>query len=656
MNDQKPKGPLPPKKPKQPSKKNKFNRNLFLLLIIFLIVISLFNFIRLGSGIEQTELSYTQFLSLVERGQVDKVIIKGHYISGKLGEGVQFRTYAPEDPELIKTLREKGVEIEAYPEGSSWLVSLLGGFLPILIFVGIWIYIVRQMRITGNRALSFGKSKGKMTSKDAVKVTFKDVAGAEEAKEELQEVIEFLKHPQKFQRLGAKIPKGILLVGPPGCGKTLLARAVAGEAGVPFFNMSGSDFVEMFVGVGASRVRDLFEQGRKNAPSIIFIDELDAVGRQRFAGIGGGHDEKEQTLNQLLVELDGFSPRKGVIIMGATNRPDVLDIALLRPGRFDRRITVNVPDIKEREAIIALYMRNKPIVKEVDIKVLARRTPGFVGSDIENLVNEASLLAARRNRNNISMEEFEEAIDRVIAGPEKKSRIMREKEKKIIAYHESGHTLVGNLLPHADPIHKVSIIPRGSVALGYTLQLPLEDRYLATKSELLDKLSVLLAGRASEELIFKEASTGAQNDLEQATHIARKMICDYGMSEKLGPVALGKGNGEVFLGRDFLKEKNYSEELAFDIDKEIFCIIKKAYERALAILRKHKGKLIRLAELLEKKEILEKDDIEKILGKKITEESAARGSAVNKKAKGNKRKLVSKKANGHKSSNSQPKK
>lgn len=653
MNDQKPKGPLPPK---QPLKKNKFNRNLFFLLIIFLIVISLFNFIRLGSGVEQAELSYTQFLSMVERGQIDKVTIKGHLISGKIDEGLRFSTYAPEDPELIKTLREKGVEIEAYPEGSSWLVSLLGGLLPILIFVGIWIYIVRQMRITGNKALSFGKSRARMASKDAVKVTFKDVAGAQEAKEELQEIIEFLKHPQKFQRLGAKIPKGILLVGPPGCGKTLLARAVAGEAGVPFFNISGSDFVEMFVGVGASRVRDLFEQGKKSAPSIIFIDELDAVGRQRFAGIGGGHDEKEQTLNQLLVELDGFSPRKGVIVMAATNRPDVLDMALLRPGRFDRRITVNIPDIKEREAIIALHMRNKPIAKEVDIKVLARRTPGFVGSDIENLVNEASLLAARRNRSNISMEEFEEAIDRIIAGPEKKSRIMREKEKKIIAYHESGHTLVGNLLPHADPIHKVSIIPRGSVALGYTLQLPLEDRYLTTKSELLDRLSVLLAGRASEELIFKEASTGAQNDLEQATHIARKMICDYGMSEKLGPVTLGKGNGEVFLGRDFLKEKNYSEELAFDIDKEIFRIVKESYERALKILRRYKGKLIRLAEFLEKKEVLEKDDIEKILGKKITEESVANKKTKAKSDKSNKRKAVSKKTNGYKSSSSQPKK
>lgn len=643
MNDKLPKRPL--------KKNNKFIRNLFLLFIVFVIVISLFNFIQLSSRVNETKLSYTQFLDLVQRGQVDKVAIKGRLITGMLDARTQFQTYAPDDPELINILRENRVEIEAYPEGSSWLVSLLGGFLPILIFVGIWIYLIRQMRLTGNRALSFGKSRAKMSPKEAVKVTFEDVAGAEEAKEELKEIIEFLKRPQKFQRLGAKIPKGILLVGPPGCGKTLLAKAVAGEAGVLFFSISGSDFVEMFVGVGASRVRDLFEQGRKSAPCIIFIDELDAVGRQRFAGIGGGHDEKEQTLNQLLVELDGFNPRKGVIIIGATNRPDVLDIALLRPGRFDRRITVNVPDIREREAIIRLHMRNKPIAKEVDVKVLARRTPGFVGSDIENLVNEASLLAARRNKNEITMKELEEAIDRVIAGPEKKSRVMKEKEKKIIAYHESGHTVVGNLLPNADPIHKVSIIPRGSVALGYTLQLPLEDRYLATESELLDKLSVLLAGRASEELIFKEVSTGAQNDLEQATHIARKMICDYGMSDKMGPVTLGKGNGEVFLGRDFLKEKNYSEELAFDIDKEIMRIIKQCYDKALKILRSRKGKLIRLAELLEKKEVLETDDIEKVLGKKITVEGLA-----NKKAKNSRKKLTSRKKNGYKTPGSQSKK
>jgi len=664
MNNKLPKQPLKNNRlPKQPSKNNKlprqplkkknnnkFIRNLFLLFIVFVVVISLFNFIQLSSRVQETKLSYSQFMGMVEGNQIDKITMKGNLITGQLDERTRFQTFAPNDPELISILRENGVEIEVYPEGSSWL-GLLGGLLPILIFVGIWIYIMRQMRFTGNKALSFGKSRAKMTSNEAAKTTFRDVAGAEEAKEELKELIEFLKTPQKFQRLGAKIPKGILLVGPPGCGKTLLARAVAGEAGVPFFSISGSDFVEMFVGVGASRVRDLFEQGRKNAPCIIFIDELEAVGRQRVAGIGGGHDEEEQTLNQLLGELDGFSSRKGVIIIAATNRPDVLDMALLRPGRFDRKITVNIPDIREREAILALYMKNKPVAKEVNIKVLARRTPGFVGSDIETLVNEASLLAARKNKNEIAMKELEEAIDRVIAGPEKKSRVMKDKERKIIAYHESGHTLVGNILPNADPIHKVSIIPRGSVALGYTLQLPLEDRYLATKSELLDKLSVLLAGRASEEVIFKEVSTGAQNDLEQATHIARKMVCDYGMSEKMGPMTLGKGNGEVFLGRDFLKEKNYSEEMAFNIDKEIMSLIKQCHETALRILKKYKGKLIRLAELLEKKEVLGADDIEKILGKKTTAEEL-----VNKKVRSSEKKLTSKKKNAYETPSSQSKK
>jgi len=603
--------------------KNKFGGNLFLLLIIFIIVISLFNFIRLGSTVKEIELPYTQFLRMVENHQIKKVVIKEDLISGKIDETSLFRTFAPDDPELIKILRENGVEIEVHQKSSPWLANLLGTLLPILIFIGIWVYIVRQMSRGGNQAFSFGKSRAKLASKGKVKVTFKNVAGVEEAKEELKEIIDFLKNPQKFQRLGAKIPKGILLVGPPGCGKTLLAKAVAGEANVSFFNISGSDFVEMFVGVGASRVRDLFEQGRRNAPCIIFIDELDAVGRQRFAGIGGGHDEKEQTLNQLLVELDGFNTREGVIVMGATNRPDVLDAALLRPGRFDRRITVNIPDLREREEILALYVKDKPVTGEVDVKVLARRTPGFVGSDIENLVNEASLLAARKGKDKIGMEEFEEAIDRVIAGPERRSRVMRKKEKKIIAYHESGHTLVGNYLPFADPIHKVSVIPRGSVALGYTLQLPLEDRYLATKSELMDKITVLLAGRASEEIMFKEVSSGAQNDLQQATHLVRKMVCDYGMSDKLGPVTLGGGNNEVFLGRDFLKEKNYSEELAFDIDKEIHRITQNCYDRAVKILRENKDKLIELAELLEEKEILEKGEIEKILGKKVTEENSS---------------------------------
>ncbi|MEE9192610.1 MAG: ATP-dependent zinc metalloprotease FtsH [Candidatus Aerophobetes bacterium] len=616
------------KKHQRPVKRNKFAKNLFLLFLVFVVIVSLFNFVRLGSGIRQTELSYSEFLSMVERNQISKVLIKGNWIEGELNEITKFKTYVPNDPDLISMLREKGVEIGAEPESSPWVSSLLGGLLPILIFVGVWIYIIRSMRSTGNRALSFGKSPARLTSKEKMKSTFADVGGLREAKEELKEIVEFLKNPQKFQRLGAKIPKGVILVGPPGGGKTLLARAVAGEAGVAFFSISGSDFVEMFVGVGAARVRDLFEQGRKSAPCIIFIDELDAVGRQRFAGIGGGHDEKEQTLNQLLVELDGFSPRSGVIIIGATNRPDVLDSALLRPGRFDRRISLNVPDIREREEILALYMKNKPMAKEVDVKVLARRTPGFVGSDLENLVNEASLLAARTNKNEIGMEELEESIDRVIAGPEKKSRVMMKKEKRIIAYHESGHTLVGNLLLHADPIHKVSIIPRGSVALGYTLQLPLEDRYLATRSELLDKLSVLLAGRASEELALKEVSTGAQNDLKQATTIVRKMICDYGMSEKLGPVTLGGGDSEVFLGRDFLKEKNYSEELAFDIDKEIRRIIEESHSRAFELLRENKDKLDSLARALEEKEVLDKEEIEGIIGKKIVGEDVPKSKKV----------------------------
>lgn len=605
--------------PSGPSPRGKFTRNLFLLFIIFIVVISILNFVRINPSGQEQQVTYTQFLKMVEDGRISKVIIKGQSIKGKINERTYVAAYSPPDPELISILRNKNVEIEAVPETSSWWMSFLGGILPIIIFVGIWFWIFRQMRITGNKALSFGKSRAKLASKEKIKVTFDDVAGAEEAKEELREIIEFLKNPQKFQRMGAKIPKGVLLVGPPGCGKTLLARAVAGEAGVPFFSISGSDFVEMFVGVGASRVRDLFEQARRNTPCIVFIDELDAVGRQRFAGIGGGHDEKEQTLNQLLVELDGFSPREGIIVMGATNRPDVLDAALLRAGRFDRRITINVPDIREREKILRLHMRNKPLDIDVDVKVLARRTPGFVGSDLENLVNEASLLAARRNKDRIGMAELEEAIERVVAGPEKKSRVMRAKEKKIVAYHESGHALVASLLPNADPIHKVSIIPRGSAALGYTLQLPLEDRYLATRSELLDKLTVLLAGRASEQLIFNEISTGAQNDLNRATHIVRKMVCEYGMSDKLGPVALGSGAEEVFLGRDLLKERNYSEELAYEVDKEIGRIIGECYQRAYDLLKKNKKKLIELAEELEEREVLEEEDVKRILGHKITE-------------------------------------
>jgi len=472
---------------------------------------------------------------------------------------------------------------------------------------------MRQMRGPAERAFSFGKSKAKLQTPDQPKITFNDVAGVDEAKEELQEVIEFLKDPGKFSRLGGKIPKGVLLLGPPGCGKTLLAKAVAGEANVPFFSISGSDFVEMFVGVGASRVRDLFEQAKKTAPALIFMDEIDAVGRQRFAGIGGGHDEREQTLNQLLVEMDGFDTKVGVILIAATNRPDVLDPALLRPGRFDRHIVVNPPDLIGREGIINVHTRNIKLGPEVDTKVIARRTPGFMGADLANMVNEAALLASRRSKESVGMDEFDEALERVIAGPEKKSRVISEREKKIVAYHETGHALIAKLIPNTDPVHKISIIPRGIHALGYTLQLPLEDRYLTTKSEVLDRMTVMLGGRVAEELIFNEITTGAQNDLERVTEAAHKMVCEYGMSEKLGPITFRKKEELIFLGRDITKEKEYSEEVAFTIDQEVRRIIEECYARAKDLLGKNKDKLDRLASALIEKEVLVEDEINKIL-------------------------------------------
>src|SRR5665648_450068 len=466
------------------------------------------------------------------------------------------------------------------PPKPQWWVGLLTTMLPILIIVIFFFFIMQQSQGGGNRVMQFGKSKAKLIGEDKKKVTFEDVAGADEVKEELQEVVEFLKFPKKFQELGAKIPTGVLLFGPPGTGKTLLARAVSGEAGVPFFSISGSDFVEMFVGVGASRVRDLFEQAKKSSPCIIFMDEIDAVGRHRGAGLGGGHDEREQTLNQLLVEMDGFDQNVGVIMVAATNRPDILDPALLRPGRFDRRIVIDRPDIVGREGILKIHARGKPLAKEVDIKVLARRTPGFVGSDLANMVNEAALLASREGKNEIGMEELEAAIDRVIAGPERKSRLISDKEKEIIAYHESGHAIVAKMLPNCDPVHKVSIIPRGNATLGYTLQLPTQDRYLVSKLELMDKLAVLLGGRVAEDLIFKDVTTGASNDLERATKIARQMITEYGMSETIGPITLGRKEHEIFLGRDISQERDYSEEVANKIDKEVKKIIEIAYTRA----------------------------------------------------------------------------
>ncbi|GAG64158.1 unnamed protein product, partial [marine sediment metagenome] len=526
----------------------------------------------------------------------------------------EFSTYSPDDPEMINILRSKNIIIEAKPPVKvSWWMQLLSSLLPMLLIIGIWLFMIQQMQGGGNKVMSFGKSKAKLIGKETPKVTFKDVAGIDEAEEEVEEIIEFLRSPAKFKKLGAKIPRGVLLYGPPGAGKTLLARAIAGEAGVPFFSISGSDFVEMFVGVGASRVRDLFKQAKANAPCIIFMDEIDAVGRHRGAGLGGGHDEREQTLNQLLVEMDGFDQNLGIIMIAATNRPDILDPALLRPGRFDRRIVVDRPDILGREDILKVHARGKPWAKDVDIKVVARRTPGFVGSDLANLVNEAALLASRKGKKEIGMEELEAAIDRVIAGPERKSRLISEKEKEIIAYHESGHALVAKLLPNCDPVHKVSIIPRGNATLGYTLQLPTQDRYLISKLELMDKLSVLLGGRVAEDIVFKDVTTGAQNDLERATKLARQMVTEYGMSDTIGPITLGRKEHQIFLGRDISQERDYSEEIANKIDKEVKKIVESAYTRAKDILIKNKRKLKKIARNLMERETLEGKDLDDLL-------------------------------------------
>ena len=490
---------------------------------------------------------------------------------------------------------------------------MLSNALPIILFIGLWFFLMQQTQGGGGRVMSFGKSRARMTGSDKIRVTFEDVAGAEEAKQDLEEVVEFLKHPRKFNDLGAKIPKGVLLFGPPGTGKTLLARAVAGEAGVPFFTISGSDFVEMFVGVGASRVRDLFEQAKKNAPCIVFIDEIDAVGRQRGAGVGGGHDEREQTLNQLLVEMDGFSANEGIIIMAATNRPDILDPALLRPGRFDRQVIVDKPDVRGRRAILKVHGKNKPLADDVDIDILARRTPGFTGADLANLMNEAALLAARRNLKTIHMSELEESIERVMAGPERKSKIMTDEEKRLTAYHEGGHTLIGMLLKHADPVHKVTIIPRGRAG-GYTLMLPKEDRSYATRSELMDKLKVCLGGRVAEEVVLKEISTGASQDIQQASKIARGMITQYGMSDVLGPITYGEGaEHQVFLGRDFNHQRNYSEEVASEIDKEVRKYIENAYDECHRLIEENRDKLELIAQALMDRETLTADELDELV-------------------------------------------
>ncbi len=583
-------------------------RTLIVWIAIFVVVILLWNTFQAGR-VTRFPLTFTEFLEQVEQGHVAEVTIRGQEVSGTFTEGGQyaegdsFFTYLPEYPDLVTELRDAGVVIKAEEPRENPLLQFLFGWAPFLLIIGLWIFFMRQMQSGGNKALSFGKSKAKLLSTSGKKVTFQDVAGVEEAKEELAEIIEFLKEPQKFQKLGGKIPKGVLLMGPPGTGKTLLARAIAGEAGVPFFSISGSDFVEMFVGVGASRVRDLFEQGKKNAPCIVFIDEIDAVGRHRGAGLGGGHDEREQTLNQLLVEMDGFESNEGVILIAATNRPDVLDPALLRPGRFDRRVVVDRPDINGRLGILKVHTRETPLDGDVNLELLARGTPGFAGADLANMVNEAALVAAGRGRDLVAMEDFEYAKDKVLMGVERKSLMLTDEEKRITAYHEAGHALVAAFVEGSDPLHKVTVIPRGR-ALGVTMQLPLEDKYTYRKSYVEGQIAILMAGRIAEELTQDDITTGAGNDIERATEMARRMVCEWGMSE-LGPLSFGSKDEPLFLGRDFNQRADYSEDTAIRIDREVDRIVQTAFERARKILTDNRAILERLAQDLLEHESLD---------------------------------------------------
>ncbi|MBC7339699.1 MAG: ATP-dependent metallopeptidase FtsH/Yme1/Tma family protein [Firmicutes bacterium] len=592
---------------------NRAFRTLAVYVVILFLTIVAVNYFSQHAPVQ--EITYNQFLQYAKDGQISDVEIvtsKGE-TSGRLKSGQSFRVVLPDDPALYAMLQEKGVIIKfRLPQDPPWWMALITTILPVLLIAGVFFLLMQQTQGTGSRVMQFGRSRARLVSEDKKKVTFADLGGVDEVKEELKEIVDFLRHPKRYLEMGARIPKGVLLVGPPGTGKTHVARAVAGEAGVPFFFISGSDFVEMFVGVGASRVRDLFEQAKKHAPAIVFIDEIDAVGRQRGAGYGGGHDEREQTLNQLLVEMDGFSTNEGIIVMAATNRPDVLDPALLRPGRFDRQVVIDRPDLKGRLEILRIHTRNKPLDKEVDLEVVARRTPGFTGADLENVVNEAALLAARQRRRKITMEDLEDAIDRVVAGPEKKSRVMSEKERRVIAYHEGAHALVAKLLPGTDPVHKASIIPRGA-ALGYVLQLPTEDRYIMTKAELMDRITSALAGRAAEELVFDEVSTGAAHDLETVTKLVRRMITEYGMSETLGPLTFGTKEELVFLGRDIARERNYSEEVAAAIDKEVRTIVNACYSRAMQLLRDHRDTLDRVASALLERETLEGPELDALL-------------------------------------------
>ena len=583
----------------------RFTKNIVLYLLIiaaFVIAIDAFS----GQSANKSELSYTGFIQQVQQKKVESVTITNdHGIKGKLKNGTEFNSYAPSDETLIKTLQDNGVEITAAPpEQPAWWMSLLGSAIPIIILVVLFFFIMQQTQGGGGRVMNFGKSRAKLMGEGNVKVSFKDVAGAEEAKQELEEVVEFLKDPGKFTTIGAKIPKGVLLAGPPGTGKTLLAKAVAGEAGVPFFTISGSDFVEMFVGVGASRVRDLFTQAKKNAPCIIFIDEIDAVGRQRGAGLGGGHDEREQTLNQLLVEMDGFGANEGIITIAATNRPDILDPALLRPGRFDRQVIVGRPDLRGREAILKVHARNKPLADDVDLKTIAKKTPGFTGADLNNLLNEAALLAARLNKKVITMAEVEEASEKVSMGPERRSHIVSEKDRKLTAYHESGHAIVAHLLPHTDPVHKVTIIPRGAAG-GYTMMLPTEEQNYKTKSQLLADIRVALGGRIAEALILDEISTGASGDLQSVTNTARAMVTRWGMSDELGPIVFGEQQEQVFLGKNLGHERNYSEEIAAKIDSEIHRIVEEAYKDVTKLLSENEKFLHDMANALLEEETID---------------------------------------------------
>ena len=615
-------------------------KNLGLYLVLVLVVVTMVNTFLTPEEVQKQydEISYSQFLKELDAGNIRILQIRNNTVpgesssatlQGELLSGQRFLTYGLDVSGIADKAAAKGimVTVEA-PQKNTWLMSLMTSLFPTLLLIGVWIYFLNNMQGGGGRIMSFGRSKAKLFLDNKPKVTFADVAGCDESKEELQEVIHFLKDPEKFKKLGARVPKGVLLVGPPGTGKTLLARAAAGEADVPFFSASGSDFVEMFVGVGAARVRDMFEQAKKYQPCIIFIDEMDAVGRHRGAGLGGGHDEREQTLNQLLVELDGFDDTSSTILIAATNRPDILDPALLRPGRFDRHITVDRPDVKGREEILKVHMKEKVFADNVDVGVLARRTPGLVGADLENLVNEGALLAARHGKEKIEMEDLEEGIERVMAGPERKSRILNDHERRIIAYHETGHAIVAKILPGADPVHKISIIPRGHAALGYTLQLPEEDRFLMSKSELMNRISILLSGRVSEEIVFNDVTSGAANDLERATETARQMVTQLGMSETIGLVKLGNKREEIFLGRDISEDRNYSEEIAYKIDLEVKAIIDECYENAKEILTSRRTLMDKIAGVLLEKEVIDAEEFDRLMDEDKT--SLSKQEAISK--------------------------